>query len=272
MSDDNTKSVPTPCKARPVWLLFLVSLSLMTATQGESKGSQAAAPARDPSCGPLEPSQDNTATARIGSLFEHSTSISMLLQNLKIAYDRKLLLATEFYDEDNLLKFFGSARVTSVGHGQALPRGVTDVVIELAGGNRVLNQMHVSLGLVCSLEPEYRSAGGLIPAHTSRAGRANLAVAALPGLTVRAVRGVFGKESKFLPESVGAHDLSLTGMGLLIYETPANYWDGRGTKAGSEITFKITLSLAGRGPDHVNEPLFTDSDRVDSVEMFQSEH
>ncbi len=53
MSDDNTKSVPAPCKARPVWLLFLASLSLMTATYGDSKGSQAAAPAPGPSCEPL---------------------------------------------------------------------------------------------------------------------------------------------------------------------------------------------------------------------------
>ena len=127
--------------------------------------------------------------------------------------------------------------------------------------------MNVRLRLGCSSVPEY----GSVPAHTKRAGRATLAVAALPGLTVRAVRAAFGKGSRFLPEGTGPADSGPTGLGLLIYETPANYRDGEATKAGSQITFKITLSLAGRGPDHVNEPLFSDNDRVDSVEMFQSE-
>ncbi len=88
---------------------------------------------------------------------------------------------------------------------------------------------------------------------------------------MRAVRAAFGKESEFLLEGSGPADSGPTGLGLLIYETPANYRDGEATKAGSQITFKITLNLAGRGPDYINEPLFSDNDRVDSVEMFQSE-
>ncbi len=271
LASGQTNSVPTPGKARPVWLLFLVSLSLMTATQGESKGSQAAAPARGPSCGPLGPPQDKTAIARIGSLFERPTSISMLLQNLKIAYDRKLLLATEFYDEGNLLKFFGSERVASTSSPQPEIPGMAIRVIELAGGDKVLGQMAVSLKLSCLPEPEYKSQTGVLPAHIRRLGGVALIVAAVPNFTVNAVRAAMGKESRFLAEDFGPHKPGATGDGLLIYETPADYRDGRTTKAGAEISFRIRLSMAGRGPEHVNEPLFTGNDAVVSVEIFESE-
>ncbi len=39
----------------------------------------------------------------------------MLLQNLKIAYDQKLLLATEFYDEGNLLNSSAALELHPLG-------------------------------------------------------------------------------------------------------------------------------------------------------------
>jgi hypothetical protein len=239
--------------------------------QPKSAGLNASSPTSVPSCAPLEPPQDKTAIARIASLFGRPTSLAGLLQNFKIAYDRKLLLVPEFYDEGNLLKFFGSARVVSTGHRQPEMPGNADRVIELAGGDKALGRWTVSLMFSCLPQPEYDSPTGVVPAHTRRLGGATVTVAAAPDLTVNRVRAVLGRESRFLPEQFGPHDLRPTGEGLLIYENPADYRNGRTTKAGAEITFRITLSLAGRGPEHATEPLFTGNDVVEGVEIFQSE-
>jgi hypothetical protein len=265
---------PLLSSALPVGLLFLISLTLMEDAQSIVPAPSKAVAvdvAPGPTCGSLGPPQDKTAIARIGSLFERPASVAMLLQNLKIAYDRKLLLAPEFYDEGNLLKFFDRQKVVSTGRLLPEMRGARNRVIELAGDDAALGKTTVSITISCMVLPGYESATGRVPARLGKFGRAALTIAGVSNFTVSAVRAVLGKEPRFLPEHFGPHDLSPTGTGLLIYETPANYWDGMATKAGAGIAFRMTLSLAGRGPEYANEPLFTGDDAVMSIEIFESE-
>jgi hypothetical protein len=279
-------------KSLTVGLLYLIALTSIAAAQNtsavparagaasdaqvsqvepEGSGSHAPAPPPKPSCGRLWPPEDKDAIARIGSMFVRPANVPQLLENLKLAYDKKLLLLGEFYDEGNLIKFFGSEKITS--SGQLLPamRGVANQVIELAPGDGELRGLTVGVTRGCLPAAERRSAAGVVRAHLEYLGSVTVKISGTPEFTVNAVRSVLGKESRFVVEEDGPHRLSPTGKGWLIYEDPAGYRSGMAVMSGREMSFLMNLSLAGRGPEYVNEPLFGGDDKIETVGIFESE-
>lgn len=70
------------------------------------------------------------STADLDAMFERPKSIQQLLQNLKLASERDLLLQPQFYDELTAQKFFAGAKVT-----RSTPEGfgnATDVKLVLS--------------------------------------------------------------------------------------------------------------------------------------------
>jgi hypothetical protein len=57
-------------------------------------------------------SESRTYSAQeIGALFDRPRDVSEFVRNLKVAWDRKLLVQPGFYDENNLKRFFNGAAV-----------------------------------------------------------------------------------------------------------------------------------------------------------------
>jgi len=61
-------------------------------------------------------------------IIERPVSVQQLLQNLKLAWDKELLLLPSFYDEANLLRFFNGSKVTWEKPGPIFPRSIVGVV------------------------------------------------------------------------------------------------------------------------------------------------
>ena len=94
-------------------LFFAIVASLLLSGLLSAASAQEATKQRTvPAFSPPSESPKEYSAGEIGAMFERPTTVHQLLQNLKFAMDRDLLLQRAFYEDQNLLKFFNGSAVT----------------------------------------------------------------------------------------------------------------------------------------------------------------
>jgi hypothetical protein len=231
-------------------------------------GAQGGAPS-DLTCGSLGPSTDSDAIARVGALFSRPENVTQLLQNLKLAYDKDLLLEPGFYDAANLAKFFAGTTVTWNEPRGILPTepSVQDIVVTSDG--KVLPHITIELRRTCWLEVRFEAPNRYLPDHVKEAGAVALQVGDAPGFTLGVVKGVFGPPSTqgmnygYVDDGPGVVP---TNKGSLIYRDR-----DKETRAGSEIeTAKVTFVVkldppATSDAQRQLQAVLNDSDSLDEI-------
>jgi hypothetical protein len=190
----------------------LLGLALVLATVACTHGRSFSSPG-----GKLPPPR--YSAEEIGGMFERPTTVAELLRNLKIAVDGDLVAEPGFGSDANLLKFFNGS---AVRHEAVGPTGLDfnqqDAVVSITADNFPQMTVQLRQGLV-SIEGA-NDAAGHVSTHVKRFGYIQMSVAAVPEFTVKAVRGVFGKETEAQIGGEWASDGGVaprTAKGNLIY-------------------------------------------------------
>jgi hypothetical protein len=229
----------------------------------------------EPTCGPLGPSADPEAIARVGALYARPENVTEFLGNLQLAYDQELFIQPGFYDDANLEKFFAGS---SVQWGpprplRAPPNTARDIVI--SSDAPAFPRLTVSIERACL--PKYRSASPQHPKIYALAynARLELRVAAVPGFTVGATREVFGTRNwgglvlDQLNDEFGGPDRPAphTYKGTLDYEDEQREQRPDAAAWRNAVTFVVAPNLNDSGLEaaRLNEP-----DRIERIEVWQA--
>ena len=262
----------------PVVLLALIALTLV-ATVACVPVNTRLADARstgqpEPTCRLLGPSTDPDDIARIGAMFSRPKNVAQLLQNLKLAYEKELLLQPGFYDDTNLTKFFAS---TTVVWGEPRPISTKDTVmrnIVINADSSVFPRVTIEMRRSCWLALRFEPPNHYRPDHVKEAAIVALKASNAPGFTLEVVRSVFGPPSRQYMDYGGGDDnappLPPKSKGSLIYM-------GRGneTRAGSatespEVTFVVKLDPPAISDAQRHQAAtLNDSDSLDEIRLYE---
>jgi hypothetical protein len=159
----------------------------------------------------------------IAGMVDRPESVRQLLQNLKLAIDRDLLVQPAFMDEAVLLKFFNAATATwekpNVGDAQS-----TQVAI-LHFSSSEFSAMSASVRFSHAHTPNYEAAEGHVPEHVYHSGDISINVESVPTFTVAAVVDVFGLPIDAAPdtgEATDGHSVVPTSKGWMGYDYSKN--------------------------------------------------
>jgi hypothetical protein len=134
----------------------------------------------------------------ISSLFARPTTVTELLRNLKLAWDRKLLVQPEFFDDSNLMRFFNG---TAVVWNKPPPGMEADWTIRtgtLTVDSKEFPNVVVGLRQSHHVAKEQRAPALnlVIPAYTQDTGSIAMRVESVSGFTWGAVKQIFGPDAK----------------------------------------------------------------------------
>jgi hypothetical protein len=230
---------------------LIVSLAFVSPAGAQTSINQDAASPVSPAshrkltCGPLGPSDDKEAIARIGSTYERPASIEQLLQNLKLAYESNLFLEPAFYVDANLSKFFAATKVRwdKPRLLSAVDRDSTARRIHISADQGVIQRMTIDVMRSCNSKVRYEAGKGYVKDRLVQAGSISLQMNDL-NLTVASVRRVFGTETSY-QEDTGLSEegppIAPTTNGKLVYAQ-----DEQGKPPSSQIerdTVSFVLKL-----------------------------
>lgn len=183
-------------------------------------------------CGPLGPSTEKGSVARVSALFERPQSVSQLLQNLKLAYEKDLFIQPAFYDDSNLEKFFAGNAVAWGKPRQLSSPATSARDIEITADTRVFPELTIRILRSCIPQYKHVSPNRNVVYSIAENAHLELQVEALPEFNVAAVREVLGAETVVQIDDGGVNDefggpasAGRTTKGRLVYEdkTPATH-------------------------------------------------
>jgi len=234
------------------------------------------------------PSNSSPATIKqlsaeeIGAMFERPTTAQQLLQNIKTAMDRDLLVQTAFYTDENLKKLFNGTGVTwevRASFSRGARRG------EMIVNQTVFPKMYVEIRHGDYQSPIKNASGvalGPIPAF----GKIIVDVRSIPGFIAVEVERVFGKKLKKMfdgPISLSAHRPELLsapahkGTFSRDYLKSDDLLESLDRDASTESPFsekQVSFAFMFRSSDLPwpnNEKRFFDDDVVESIELTETE-
>jgi hypothetical protein len=158
---------------------------LLLIAAAATAGTQTAAPT-EPRCGSLGPSIEKGAVSRIGALFERPQSVSQLLQNLKLAYEKDLFIQPAIYEDENLKKFFAGTEVTWGNPRPLTTRTITAKDLEITADARVFPKFTIRILRSCTPLSKYVSPNHYVTYSDAENAHLRLQVDASPGFTVAA--------------------------------------------------------------------------------------
>jgi hypothetical protein len=217
---------------------------------------------------------------QIFSSAKRPTTVTGLLKNLKLTWDKKLLLDPAFFAQDNLMRFFSGTKV-SWKEPPAEPDNAWRVRVgTLTLGNESFPNVTVSLRQVHHVAKQLRKPGsiGYSPAFVQNAGQVEMDVQSLQGFTWGLVKYVFGSRAQhyrvdpiwdILPTPGSYTSDNKAGMRYLYDDDPAPL----STVDLSRAAFLLKQGPVSAKPDsygHIEfgEPL--DTDIVKSVIIYES--
>jgi hypothetical protein len=177
------------------------------------------------------------SAAEIRAMFEPPQNIQQLLQNLKLAWQQDMLLQPSFYDPTILQKFFAGSAVTSTQPWNPLSQDVGFVVIEL--DSNVVQGMTIRVESRC-WRTDYESAPGRVESTANILGALTISGGTFAGMTLRAVRDVFGPETENDLDSGGVENgvvYAPAAKGSVIYTDRAKEKAEGGLALGTTFVF-----------------------------------
>jgi hypothetical protein len=181
-------------------------------------------------------------TAQIEAMLKKPVDVTSLLQNLKVVFDEKLLVQASFFADSVLLELFG-------GHGlEWVKPGTADVmndrivkptrIAHISSEAPVFRGMKVDVGLnhkCLNRRSDPSDPHATIAPHTYDSGYIRLRFEPIPGLTLGAVRHVFGPN----PGAFGvlcnaAADLSYPTGPAVLAESDTFFYNGASFYAGAD--------------------------------------
>jgi hypothetical protein len=211
------------------------------------------------SCAQLLHPEGSCGVSEIQAMFESPQNITQLLQNLKVAADRGLLLQPSFYDEATLGKFFNASKVTLTKPRAYLGKGTG--AIEAHVSSDAFPKLNLKPASNCSTR-KYRAPDGSISEGVSANGFLSVAVSSDPLITLEDVRSVFGRENEeFTGRGWDAdwHVYTPFDEGALTYQ-PKHRADLEDSMVVTLFYFKLK-----------KVPVIEDSDVVTSMQMRDSQ-
>jgi hypothetical protein len=177
------------------------------------------------------------------------------------------LTRTAPYDPAVLEKFFAGTAVTWVGPSHSLPEDVGYVVGQL--DSNAVQGMTVRAESRC-WRTNSKSGGGRARSQASISGHLRIFGGPFPGMSLRAVRDVFGPEAEnALDQGISDHGMAYTP----IHKGTVVYNDGERSSAESvaiETTFFFKLGPSQSGAQSFGK--IVDDDVVEAVEMHETRH
>ncbi len=199
-------------------------------------------------------------------MFEKPVTARQVLQNLKLAWDRDLLLQPSFFDPEILDRFFAGAAVTWVEPSHPLSQDVGFVVGQL--DSSAVPGMIVKAESRCwrtnSKSGDRARSQAIISGHLRLFGRP------FPEMNLRVIRDVFGPEAEnTIDQGISNHGLAYTP----IYKGVVVYSDHERSSAESvavETTFFFRLGPTLSDAQSIGK--IADDDVVEAVEMHETHH
>jgi hypothetical protein len=217
-----------------------------------------------------QPAPPIYSSTQIAALFQRPSNVSELLRNLKLAWDKKLLVQPAFFDDANLLTFFNGTSIT-----WKKPRPNTKLDIRNRTGtvtvnDRVFPNVMVSVWIHHELDPAIRQPGAYFPAHAHDAGSVQLRIGTLPPLTWEVVKGVFGPDAQKLNADIPSPHAVIPRSGKVVMryvysgDDPSKFGEGELPQA----RFLLEQGLVSAPPTLRDQP--QDSDTIRSIYMLES--
>ena len=242
------------------WAAFWTPVPLTFLLLGASVTGAAEAGA--PVCAPTTaPTGRVYSVAELVVRFTEPNELAGLLRNLRVALDEDLLLQPAFYNGQVLQKIFGDVRMNrEETSSSVLTTGARQEITTLTGVG-TFHGLSVKLTHSC-----FVSAGGS-PRKTNVAGAGQIEVAALPNFTVARVREVLGREAASSSD-YGFHAVPKS-KGRLVYVRRGSPVSGA-MPGTSRMAFMVKLDP--KPTDASGSKLFSDTEVIDHIEIFQAEH
>jgi hypothetical protein len=231
--------------------------------------AQVSAPPPAESPPPVLPPPPKYSAAEIAAMFEHPDTVTGLLQNLKIAVDRDLVQEPGFDTDANLLKFFDGTQVrrevVTGWWGARVDQEDAFVTVDDARFPRMSVEVRKGLN---RLTVDHEKT----PVYLRRFGSMRVNLEEVPGVTVSAVRAVFGKETLALIGGDWAsdgHQAPETQKGSLFYGDPADADVMVASLTRKTVRFIIKLTDAYRmTPPWRRDKTLQDTDTVDRIFIY----
>jgi hypothetical protein len=222
-------------------------------------------------------------TQEMASLFERPITGAGLLRNLKVAWDKKLLVQPGFFDDTNLMRFFNG---TAVVWDKPTPGMEADWTIRtgtLTIDSKVFPNVTVGLRQSHHVVKEQRAPtfNVVIPAYTQDIGSIAMHVESVSGFTWGAVKQSFGPGAKDTgvfgiwegpgPEPRdGPWAEALAGKANMRYLYPGDDPSKVGPTDLSQATFALKQGPQARDASGFVIRTPQDSDFVQSISIYQS--
>jgi hypothetical protein len=249
--------------------MVLIALAIFPASGVESQPTPAAA-------GPNSPTRIYSVE-ELDAMFERPMSVRQLLDNVKIALDRDLLVQPSFYADGNLMKFFnGTAVVRKTLDAPEVPAGAPRQSAEIRVNDRVFPGMFVTAVYWRFQGGGYAMRDGFVPVHMRTSGYVEMEVAGVSNFTLGSVRSVLGRDTRHWMDTGERTDGGSgvpTVKGYVFYE---DWPEKRPLIETNKTTFVIRLDApppTRRSEDltRIPPPSFHDSDQVKAVWINQLE-
>ncbi len=235
--------------------------SSLTAFSAEKAGP---AFGRWKSCVELFYPQGSASPFELQRPFQQPQNIQQLLQNLKLAWQQDLLLQPSFYDPAILQTLFAGSTVTLTQPWHPLSQDVGLVVFEI--DSNVVQGMTVRLESRC-WRTDYESAPGRKESTAYILGALTISGGPFAGMSLRAVRDVFGPEAENDLDSGGVENgvvYAPVVKGSVIYTDRAKEKAEGGVALGTTFVFP-------RRPSQRDLKL-VDDDIVQDIRMHAKRH
>lgn len=139
----------------------------------------------------LAPPPPKLSSAEILSLCQRPHELPQLLENIKLIWERKLLVQSDFYRDDNLKCFFdGASIVWRQKPTKSISKNVR-IDATVTADPHEFPDMLIDAQIMINFE----KAVSVLPAGESYIGSVRIHVGAIPNFAWREVRRVFGKET-----------------------------------------------------------------------------
>jgi hypothetical protein len=184
----------------PAWIIVVGLVLWATLSGAASAQTSPDDPCKDPSSSPPPAySLPAYATGQIEAMLKRPADVTGLLQNLKVVFDEKLLVQPAFFVDSVLLELFDGRTL------EWLKPGTTDVmndrivkptrIARISSDAPVFRGMKINVGLnhkCLNGRTDPRDSRATMAPHTYDSGYIRLRFEPIPGLTLGAVRQVFG--------------------------------------------------------------------------------
>jgi hypothetical protein len=208
-----------------------------------------------------------SSVADLQGMLERPTSIKQLLKNLKVTWDRDLLIEPSLYNQGVLQKLFDSADVRWRASDISLPSGAGFVVAEL--NSRVTPGMSVTVESRC-WQTDSKTAAGVSRAEATIIGFVHISGGPIPGMTLSVVRDAFGLEAEnIIDPGMSAHGYAYnpTYAGSVVYREFGRL-DSTGLSVGTTFRFKLRQSQPQPGTEAARK--IVDDDVVQDIDVYEA--